>query len=508
MRRTLLLVFLSAGLLVTASAQPRTIGGCQMFPANNVWNTPVDTLAVSASSATYVNTIGATAHLFPDFWSNVGGLFLNVAPASQPRVPVTARYSAESDPGPYPIPPDARVQAGSDLHLIVIDSGNCKLYEMWDSVKQADGSWSVGAAAIFDLHSNILRPPTWTAASAAGLPIMPGTVTFDEVAAGQINHAIGMTVPHTQDAYVWPATHEASSLTGSQYPPMGARFRLKAGFDVTPYPAEVQVILKALKKYGAMVDDNGAAWFLNGLQDPRWNNTNLHTITQVLGSNMEAVDTSHMIVAANSAVVAGSPVALDGIYVDHRQVAAGTPVNGQVILTAPAPAGGAVVSLVSSNPAAATAPASVAVPAGSATASFKVTINSVAQTTPVTISGTHSSVTAHSPELLVTGTTGQAGPMLSSFALAPTSIVGGASITAIVTLTAAAPSGGALITLASSNSKAVPVPATITIAAGATSGMAPVPTNPQSATTTVNVTASMKGESLTSPLTLTLSGGK
>jgi len=490
-------------LLATAEAQTVNIGGCAIFPGNNVWYSPVDKLPVSPNSAVWVNSIGASAHLFPDFWSNEGGGFLNVVPASQPRVPITIRYASEGDPGPYPIPSDALVQEGSDLHLVVLDQGNCKLYEMFDAVKQTDGSWSVGSAATFDLQSNVQRPSTWTSADAAGTSLLASVVTYDEVMSGQINHAIGMTATHTQQAFVWPATHWASSLSGSQYPPMGARFRLKAAFDVSPYPFEVQVILNALKKYGAIVDDNGAPWFLNGLQDPRWNNNNLHQITEVLGSNMEGVDDSSLMVNVHSAVVAGSPRALDSIYLDQRLVSAGATVNGEVILTAAAPTGGAVVTLASSDAAAVAVPASVTVPAGATSAAFTATVKSIPFTTPVVISGVYESVTRQSPQLLVTGSSGQSPALLSAFALTPDSIVGGTGVVANVTLTAPAPPGGVVVTLTSSKPSAVALPASVLIPGGSDSATVPVQAAPQTASITVNVTASLYADTLTAPLTVT-----
>ena len=166
---------------------------------------------------------------------------------------------------------------------------NCILYELYNAFPQTS-SWSADSGAIFDLNSNALRPSGWTSADAAGLPIMPGLVTYDEVLSGEIKHAIRFTVPRSRHEFVWPARHYASSLTGTQYPRMGERFRLKAGFDISSYPADVQVILRAMKRYGIMLADNGSAWYISGKPDPRWNDSNLHTLGQLLGSNFEAVD--------------------------------------------------------------------------------------------------------------------------------------------------------------------------------------------------------------------------
>src|SRR5471032_994415 len=229
-----------------------TIGGCAVFPANNYWNTPVDTLPLHPSSATWVNSIGAATKLHPD-WGNVladnfGIPFVTVT-GTQPNVPITFDpngFGDESDPGPYPIPPSAPIEGGSasdgDRHVIVVDTTNCKLYELYNAFPINGGtSWSVYSSAKFDLKSNALRPATWTSADAAGLPIFPGLVRYDEIVSGAIRHAIRFTVPHTQNSYVWPARHEASSLTGTQYPPMGARFRLKASFDISKFSAANQI---------------------------------------------------------------------------------------------------------------------------------------------------------------------------------------------------------------------------------------------------------------------------
>jgi len=298
----------------TAHAQPQ-IAGCAVFPANNVWNTPVDKLPLDALSASYVATIGASSPAHPDFGSGlwdggpIGIPFIGV-PGAQPKVAVTFQYDSESDHGGYPIPPNAPIEGGSastgDRHVLVIDQDNCILYELYSAYPQPDGSWQAGSGAIFDLKSNALRPAGWTSADAAGLPIFPGLVRYDEVAAGTILHAIRFTAPQTGNTYVWPGRHEASSLSGQNYPPMGQRFRLKASFDISSYPAPVQVILQALKTYGMILADNGSSWYLSGAPDDRWDNDVLHTISQVQGSDFEAVDESSLIVQPNSAQVAGA----------------------------------------------------------------------------------------------------------------------------------------------------------------------------------------------------------
>jgi hypothetical protein len=291
-----------------AAAQSPTIGTCPTLPADNIWNTRVDQLPVHPSSATWVATIGTSAPLHPDFggglWDGapIGIPFVTV-PGTQTKYPATFTYQSESDPGPYAIPLNAPIEGGSsstgDRHVISIDTTNCILYEIYAAYPQA-ASWQGGSGAIFNLNSDALRPASWTSADAAGLPIFPGLVRYDEVAAGAIHHAIRFTVPQTQNTYVWPARHEASSLTGAQYPPMGARFRLKASFDISGYSATNQIILTALKTYGMMLADNGSSWYISGAPDTRFDDSDLHNLTNILGSNFEAVDVSPLMVDPNS----------------------------------------------------------------------------------------------------------------------------------------------------------------------------------------------------------------
>ncbi len=282
---------------------------CQLFPANNIWNTPIDTLPVDANSSTYINTIGAGKTVHADFGSGLWeggpiGIPFTTVPGSQEKVNVTFDYDDESDPGPYPIPADAPIEGGSssdgDRHVLIVDRDNCILYELYYAFPQPDGSWTAGSGAIFDLKSNDLRPAGWTSADAAGLPILPGLVRYEEVAAGEINHALRFTAPQTRKKYIWPARHYASYLTGSQYPPMGQRFRLKANFSISGFSPEVQVILKALKKYGMFLADNGSSWFISGVPDERWDNDDLHELHNVKGSDFEAVDESSLMVDPDS----------------------------------------------------------------------------------------------------------------------------------------------------------------------------------------------------------------
>jgi hypothetical protein len=303
--------FVYLPLVHTSQASPQ-VAGCAVFPADNVWNTPVDTLPVHANSDAYVATIGADGQVHADFGSGtwdggpIGIPYADV-PGSQPKVAITFEYDDESDPGPYPIPPDAPIEGGpdsdGDRHVLVLDRDNCVLYETFYAFPQPGGSWDAGSGAIFDLSSHALRPAGWTSADAAGLPILPGLVRYEEVAAGEIRHALRFTAPQTRRAYVWPARHYASNLTGEQYPPMGQRFRLRADLNVSGFSAEVQVILRALKTYGMILADNGSSWFISGVPDERWDNDVLHELHDVKGSDFEAVNTSSLMVDPDSGQV-------------------------------------------------------------------------------------------------------------------------------------------------------------------------------------------------------------
>ncbi|MDQ2841111.1 MAG: RICIN domain-containing protein [Acidobacteriota bacterium] len=284
-------------------AQGPSLGGCPVFPADNVWNTRVDNLPVDANSAAYVNSIGSSSKLHPDYGAG-GGTPYTFVTGDQPKVSVSFRYV--SDAGPYPIPGNVAIEGASDHHALIVDTTNCILYELFSLDQRPDGSWEAGSGAIWNLNSNALRPDGWTSADAAGLPLLPGLIRYDEVISGQINHAIRFTAPHTRNAYIWPARHYASSLTGQQYPQMGQRFRLKANFDMSAFPHNVQVILQAMKTYGIILADNGAPWFVQGVGDSRWNDDEMHQLTHVLGDSFEAVDESSLMVDYNSGQAAGS----------------------------------------------------------------------------------------------------------------------------------------------------------------------------------------------------------
>jgi putative cell wall-binding protein len=311
------------------------LAACPTFPPDNAWNTEVDQLPVHARSADYASRIGASANVHADFGSGVWppgstspiGIPYVEVDSGQPDVTVNwTAYGSESDPGPYPIPADAPIEGGpsatGDRHVIVVDTDDCMLYELFYAFPAGGGTWNASNGAKYDMTSNALRPDGWTSADAAGLPIYPGLVRYEEVLAGEITHAIRFTAPSTQRAYVWPARHFASSITDPTYPPMGQRFRLKASFDISGFSSDTQVILRAMQTYGIILADNGSPWFISGAPDDRWNNSVLHELHQVHGSDYEAVDASSLMVDPDSGqvsnygdplvTVVGGPAAVGG----------------------------------------------------------------------------------------------------------------------------------------------------------------------------------------------------
>ncbi len=299
----------------TSSVCGRVPAGCTFFPADNIWNTPIDALPLDGRSDAYIASIGPDIGLHADFGAGLyegqplGIPFVGV-PGTQPPVEITFTEAAEeSDPGPYPIPPDAPIEGGScsdgDRHVIVVQEETCTLYELYDAFPQPDGSWQAASGARFDLASNALRPDGWTSADAAGLPILPGLVRYEEIAAGVIPHALRFTAELTQEAYVWPARHEAGATTDPDVPPMGQRLRLKADVNIADFSPTNQVILQALKTYGMLLADNGSSWFLSGTPDDRWSNDDLHELQErIHGRDFEAVDCSSLIADPDSGQVA------------------------------------------------------------------------------------------------------------------------------------------------------------------------------------------------------------
>jgi hypothetical protein len=278
---------------------------CKIFPPDNPWNTDVSAFALHPNSDTYIDNIGRSQELHPDFgtvWNGAPiGIPYVIVGGAQPLVPVTFDYDDESDPGPYPIPPTAPIEGGpnssGDRHVLVIDNDNCILYETFYSWPQNGGaSWEAGSGAVWDLDSNALRPEYWTSADAAGLPIFPGLVRYEEVVEqGVIDHALRFTVAQTQRAFIHPATHFASSSTDPARPPMGLRLRMKASYNCNWASTETRVVCAALKRYGMIVADNGSDWYISGAPDPRWDDDALGDIKDIPGDAFEVVNTGPLI---------------------------------------------------------------------------------------------------------------------------------------------------------------------------------------------------------------------
>lgn len=281
--------------------------GARPFPANNAWNMDISRYPVHPNSANLIASMGTTTGLHPDFgtfWDDAPiGFPYEVVAGNQQRVPMDFIWWPEqSDPGPYPFPPDAPVEGGSasdgDRHVLVIDRDNWKLYETYSSYPQNSGaSWQAGNGAVWDLNSNKLRPAGWTSADAAGLPIFPGLVRRDEVVGqGEIQHAFRFTVQTSRKSYVYPATHQAGSTTSMNAPPMGLRVRLKASKNISGFSPHVQKILQAMKKYGMILADNGSNWYVSGTHDPAWDDDELSALSQIKGSDFEVVNTPNRLV--------------------------------------------------------------------------------------------------------------------------------------------------------------------------------------------------------------------
>ena len=297
-----------------AGAPSLASSGCPLFPADNVWHADVSRLPVHPRSGSYLAAMGPGAGIHADFGSGTWeggpiGIPYTVVGAGQPRVPVRFGYAAESDPGPYPIPPDAPVEGGpgadGDRHVLVVQAGSCRLYELFDAHREGAG-WRAGSGAVWNLRSNRLRPAGWTSADAAGLPILAGLVRYEEVARGRVDHAIRVTVDRSQAAYLWPARHHAGQA-GPSLPPMGLRLRLKAGVDIGGFPTQARVILQAMRTHGLVVADNGSSGFIGGVPDERWDNDALRQLRRVtLADDFEAVDTARLRISPASAAARGT----------------------------------------------------------------------------------------------------------------------------------------------------------------------------------------------------------
>jgi hypothetical protein len=297
-----------------------TIGGCQIFPSNNVWNSDISSLPVHPNSANYIQSFGSF-HLHAYFSVpeagptdlHYDGIPYVVVPATQPMVPVhLTTWASVSDPGPYPIPTPMPVEeqydttSDNDRHGEIVQSGTCKLYEIYRGFANTDGSWTMQGGAVWNLSSNQLRPAA--SVDAAGFPILAGLVKYDEVASGHINHALRFLVPYTQNAHLWPAIAHDGTYTDPNIPPEGLRVRLKASVDVSGYPPTIKVILQALKTYGMLLGDQGSTSGyiqLSGAPDTRWNLSDLASLANIRFTNFEAVDESGLMISPNSGQVAG-----------------------------------------------------------------------------------------------------------------------------------------------------------------------------------------------------------
>ena len=296
MRR--LVILLAALALSGSSAQALRLPGapsCTIFPKTNAWNIRVDALPVAANSGAIIQSIGTGVGLHADFGSGLWdggpiGIPFDVVTKKTPRTTrITFEYSDESDHVGYPIPARVHIESGSDHHALLLDKDSCRLYEL-GGLARSGSRWTAWAGATWNLRSNKLRRADWTSSDAAGLPIFPGLARYDEVKRGVIDHALRFTVQRSRRAYVYPARHYASNLTDPNLPPMGLRVRLKASFDVSGFPRQSRIVLTALKRYGMMVADNGASWYISGAPNAGWSNDDLHTLGQVKGSDFEVVD--------------------------------------------------------------------------------------------------------------------------------------------------------------------------------------------------------------------------
>jgi hypothetical protein len=317
------------------AGQLTSLNGFVPFQSTSLWNTDISAAPVDPNSANYINFIGSTVTLHPDFGSGTFhnqtlGIPYQVVAGTQAKVPVTlGAFFDESDPGPEPIPSNALIEGypkpgNGDRHVLVLEKDGCWLYELYNA-SLSKGKWSADATAIWDMTINEQRPYTWTSADAAGLPVFVGLARYDEVAAGAINHALRFTVPTSQKAFVLPATHWASTNTSTSAPPMGLRLRLKASFDISGYPADDQVILTALKKYGMILADNGSAIFISGAPDNRWNNTNLNLLKQITASSFEVVQMGTIFTPAN--VPTGPSPTISSFTANPTTISAGQPVT-------------------------------------------------------------------------------------------------------------------------------------------------------------------------------------
>ena len=526
-----LLAFLTNSAVPAAAVMSATQGGAlpqplPLFPADNWWNLDISAWPADANSQNYINFVGISRQLHPDFGGRDASTQYEIY--GMPYAVVTGvndvdlkvvqfQYWDESDGVNlntgvsfpfYPIPPLAAVapywieggnpgnideRCCADRHLLMVDRERNYLYELYNVFyNTTQAKWYAGSGAFFDMNTNNRRPDTWTSADAAGLAILPGLVRYDEVydpVVPEIRHALRVTVRAT-NGYVYPASHRAGSTTGAL--PLGARLRLKASVDVTQRTSNpnMQKIFRAMQKYGLIVADNGSDMYITGTHDTRWNNDILNPAFRSLTANdFEVIQLGY-----NPTV---SAPALNSVGVSPSAVIGGQSATGTVTLTTAAPAGGVMINLSNAN-VAASVPSSVSVPAAATSANFSVTTNSVTVTTVGNITASYDGVTK-SATLTVNP---QPGAALSALSLNPTSVRGGNSSVGTVTLTAPAPTGGLVVALSSSNSSKAAVPATVTVLAGSTTATFNVTTVSVSRKIIVSISASRGGITKSASLTI------
>jgi hypothetical protein len=296
-----------------AAGGTRSLPGtsCPVFPANNYWHADVRGLAVHPRSKAWLSHMSPTRRLHPDFGPAYGaqpvpyGIPVTVVGGDHAKVSVSFEYDSESDDVGYPFGNDTKIEggrsSGGDRHAIVVDRSTCRLYETWATFPQRGTVWTAGSGATWRLTSNKLRPQGWTSADAAGLPILPGLLRYGEVRSGRVDHAIRFTTDVTDQRHIWPARHDAGSVANRAYPPMGARFRLKASFPISSYRADTRTVLRAMQRYGLVLADNGSPWYFQGTADNRWPSRLLDQLKSVPASAFEAVDTAPLRVRPGSA---------------------------------------------------------------------------------------------------------------------------------------------------------------------------------------------------------------
>ncbi len=299
-----------AGALPAGAAPPGA--DCPLFPADDAWHADITRLPVHSRSAAWITSMGGPGRrLHPDFGpAGAGeqpyGIPYVVVDGGHAKVDVSFDYEDESDAGPYPFGPDTPIEGGSDRHALMVDKSTCTLYELY-AANWDPGGPTAGSGAIWNLRSSELRPAGWTSADAAGLPILPGLLRRDEVAAGLVDHTIRVTASRTDRSFVWPARHQAGYARDPNLPPMGARFRLKADFDLSPYRADTKVVLRAMQRHGLIVADNGSDWYFTGTSEEGWDTALLDDLKRIPAGAFEAVDASSLMADPDSGRVAAAP---------------------------------------------------------------------------------------------------------------------------------------------------------------------------------------------------------